>query len=196
MTTVQDKKKDKEEKIIQSALALFEEKGYEKTTIRDIMKKADFGLGTFYLYFKDKQDLKEQIVLSKAMDLVVSAEKRCSQEDHTERYICFVDYIIDYFLAHPFEFELMSKNMTFALYAKIENDERFAEADTTLKYILNKYEELFSQKYSAPQKLYILSLTVEIMISTCKSALMEESVLSIDEMKSVLFGVIKKIINK
>ena len=34
------------------------------------------------------------------------------------------------------------------------------------------------------------------MMSTCKSAVLEESILAIDEMKPVLFAVIKKIFNK
>lgn len=90
----------------------------------------------------------------------------------------------------------MSQNITWALYAKLENDERLKEADSTLQFILNKYENLFTHTYSQSQKLYILSLTLEIMMSTCKSALMEESILSIDEMKPVLFTVIGKMFSR
>lgn len=191
-----EKKKDNKLQIIQSAIKMFEKKGVEKTTIRDIMNNTDLGLGTFYSYFKDKEDLKEQIVLSKVVDLVLEAEKKCTQEDHVERFISFTDYIIDYYIAHPFEFELVASNLNWALYAKVENEERFAEADTTLKYILNKYSQLFSKEYSDSQKLYILSLTIETVISTCKLAIRKDSILSIDEMKSVLVEVIKQILNR
>lgn len=191
-----EKKKDNKLQIIQSAIKMFEKKGVEKTTIRDIMNNTDLGLGTFYSYFKDKEDLKEQIVLSKVVDLVLEAEKKCTQEDHVERFISFTDFIIDYYIAHPFEFELVASNLNWALYAKVENEERFAEADTTLKYILNKYSQLFSKEYSDSQKLYILSLTIETVISTCKLAIRKDSILSIDEMKSVLVEVIKQILNR
>lgn len=191
-----EKKKDNKLQIIQSAIKMFEKKSVEKTTIRDIMNNTDLGLGTFYSYFKDKEDLKEQIVLSKVVDLVLEAEKKCTQEDHVERFISFTDYIIDYYIAHPFEFELVASNLNWALYAKVENEERFAEADTTLKYILNKYSQLFSKEYSDSQKLYILSLTIETVISTCKLAIRKDSILSIDEMKSVLVEVIKQILNR
>lgn len=191
-----EKKKDNKLQIIQSAIKMFEKKGVEKTTIRDIMNNTDLGLGTFYSYFKDKEDLKEQIVLSKVVDLVLEAEKKCTQEDHVERFISFTDYIIDYYIAHPFEFELVASNLNWALYAKVENEERFAEADTTLKFILNKYSQLFSKEYSDSQKLYILSLTIETVISTCKLAIRKDSILSIDEMKSVLVEVIKQILNR
>lgn len=191
-----EKKKDNKLQIIQSAIKMFEKKSVEKTTIRDIMNNTDLGLGTFYSYFKDKEDLKEQIVLSKVVDLVLEAEKKCTQEDHVERFISFTDFIIDYYIAHPFEFELVASNLNWALYAKVENEERFAEADTTLKYILNKYSQLFSKEYSDSQKLYILSLTIETVISTCKLAIRKDSILSIDEMKSVLVEVIKQILNR
>lgn len=191
-----EKKKDNKLQIIQSAIKMFEKKGVEKTTIRDIMNNTDLGLGTFYSYFKDKEDLKEQIVLSKVVDLVLEAEKKCTQEDHVQRFISFTDFIIDYYIAHPFEFELVASNLNWALYAKVENEERFAEADTTLKFILNKYSQLFSKEYSDSQKLYILSLTIETVISTCKLAIRKDSILSIDEMKSVLVEVIKQILNR
>lgn len=190
------RKKDTKLKISQSAIKMFEKKGVDKTTIRDIMSNTDLGLGTFYSYFKDKDDLKEQIVLSKVTDLVVETEKKCDQEDHVERFISFLNYIIDYYIANPFEFELVASNLNWALYARVENDKRFAETDTTLKYILNKYSQLFSKEYSDSQKLYILSLTIETVISTCKLAIRNDSILSIDEMKSVLVEVIKQILNR
>ncbi|MDU3804818.1 MAG: TetR/AcrR family transcriptional regulator [Finegoldia magna] len=196
MSYLDEKKKDNKLQIIQSAVKMFEKKGIEKTTIRDIMSNTDLGLGTFYSYFKDKDDLKEQIVLSKVTDLVVETEKKCDQEDHVERFISFLNYIIDYYIANPFEFELVASNLNWALYARVENDKRFAETDTTLKYILNKYSQLFSKEYSDSQKLYILSLTIETVISTCKLAIRNDSILSIDEMKSVLVEVIKQILNR
>ena len=186
----------KKAEIMEAALRVFKDKGLDKASVRDIMAEAGYGLGTFYLYYADKNDLKEKVVLDKSMDIIINAEKVCVGDDPVERYISFVDYIIDYLIANPFELELLSKNITWALYTKIENDERLKEADSTLQFILNKYENLFSHSFTEPQKLYILSLTLEIMMSTCKSAVMEDSILSIDEMKPVLFAVIRKMFNR
>lgn len=188
--------KNKKEDIMQAALRVFKNKGADKTSVRDIMTEAGFGLGTFYLYYSDKNDLEEKMVLNIAADVITKAEKRCLQEDPIERYISFVDYIIDYLIAHPFELDLLSKNITWALYTKIENDYRLSEADSTLQFILSKYENLFLTNHTESQRLYILSLTLEIMMSTCRSALIEDSILSIDEMKPVLFAIIRKIFNR
>ncbi len=42
--------------LVQSALALVLERGYEATTIQDITERADLGRGTFYIHFKDKEE--------------------------------------------------------------------------------------------------------------------------------------------
>ena len=192
---VSDSLVGKKEKIMEAALKVFRKKGPDKASVREIMAESGFGLGTFYLYYTDKNDLKEKIVLDKAMDIIIKAEENCKGEDPVERYISFVDYIIDYLIANPFELDLLSNNITWALYTKIEHDERLTEADSTLQFILSRYENLFSKSYSQSQQLYILAMTFDIMMSTCKSALMEDSTLSIDEMKPVLFAVIGKIFN-
>ena len=187
---------NKKEKIMQAALKIFEKKGAEKTSVRDIMTEANLGLGTFYLYYSDKNDLKEKMVLNLATDIILNAEKTCIQEDPIERYISFVNFIIDYLISHPFELDLLSKNITWTLYTKIENDYGLSEADSTLQFILNKYDNLFLTSHTESEKLYILSLTLEIMMSTCKSAVLEDSILTIDEMKPVLFAIIRKIFNR
>ena len=187
---------NKKEKIMDAALKIFQEKGAEKTSVRDIMTEAGYGLCTFYLYYTDKNDLEEKMVLNIGTQIILNAEKMCKETDPIERYISFVNYIIDYLIAHPFELDLLSKNITWTLYTKIENDYGLSEADSTLKYILNKYDNLFLTNHTESQKLYILSLTLEIMMSTCKSAVLEESILSIDEMKPVLFAIIRKIFDR
>ena len=43
--------------LAQSTLDLILEKGYEAITIQDITERADVGRGTFYLHFKDKEEV-------------------------------------------------------------------------------------------------------------------------------------------
>ncbi|AKI96605.1 TetR/AcrR family transcriptional regulator [Kosmotoga pacifica] len=49
--------------IMKSAEKLFGEKGYFKASVYEIMSGAGYGQGTFYLYFKSKQELLEEIVI-------------------------------------------------------------------------------------------------------------------------------------
>jgi len=47
----------KRDKIIESALTLFAERGYHGTNVPDIAKMANVGTGTIYRYFKNKETL-------------------------------------------------------------------------------------------------------------------------------------------
>ena len=47
----------------QAALDLVLEKGYDSVTIQDIVDRADYGRGTFYLHFNDKESLVWEIIM-------------------------------------------------------------------------------------------------------------------------------------
>lgn len=50
--------------ILTAAEEEFAQKGYHVTTIKDITKAANVGLGTFYIYFQDKQSCYKYLLLS------------------------------------------------------------------------------------------------------------------------------------
>lgn len=50
-------KKARREEIVQAALRIFAAKGYEAATLDEIAEAADFGKGTLYNYFPNKEDL-------------------------------------------------------------------------------------------------------------------------------------------
>lgn len=47
---------------MQAAISLFAAKGYHNTTVADIIKHINVARGTFYRYFKDKNDLFSQLL--------------------------------------------------------------------------------------------------------------------------------------
>lgn len=47
----------KRKKLLNSAIEVFGKKGFKKTSIPDITKKAGLATGTFYLYFEDKSEI-------------------------------------------------------------------------------------------------------------------------------------------
>ena len=52
----------KRDEIIEAALEVFFEKGYDGTSIRMIMRKVDSEVGLFYYYFKNKDDVYEKVL--------------------------------------------------------------------------------------------------------------------------------------
>lgn len=189
----QNRRKEKENKISEAAMSSFREKGIEPTSIRDIMNRTGLGLGTFYNYFKDKKDLEQKIVLDILTELFYEAESTCQGDDPKKRYISFINYIIDYLVKDPLELRLILSNLNWALYAKVENDDRYKEAENSLQFILNKYSSLFNDELSDSERLFVLSLTIHIVLSTCESALRPDSVLGIEEMKPALYKIVDRI---
>jgi AcrR family transcriptional regulator len=60
------------QQILQTALSLFRERGFEQTTIRDIAAEAGLSLGAAYYYFKSKE-------------AIVGAYYHYVQEEHLTR---------------------------------------------------------------------------------------------------------------
>ena len=98
MGKVDDNKKQKMNTLLQTAFDLFTGKGFAKTTVSDIVNQA--GLATFYLYFKDKYDLRDKLIAHKACQLFDDAHKQLegAEINSLEEEILFLtDYIIDRF---------------------------------------------------------------------------------------------------
>ena len=63
--------KDKKEYLIRAAIDLFAKKGFADTSIRDIGKAAKVNVALIYYYFKDKEEILNQIITRAASRLVV-----------------------------------------------------------------------------------------------------------------------------
>lgn len=68
--------------ILDTAERLFHSKGYEKCTINDILKEISIAKGTFYYYFKSKQEVLDAIV-DRYTELI---EKRVGEIIEKEEY--------------------------------------------------------------------------------------------------------------
>lgn len=71
----------RKQELIEIASRLFEEKGYEAVSVRDILTEVDGAPGMFYYYFKSKQD-----IYIAAMEQYISErlERKCKMIEDTE----------------------------------------------------------------------------------------------------------------
>ncbi len=56
MTELQEAR-DRREQILQAAVAVFAERGYQRATVKEIAARAGIAPGTIYLYFRNKREL-------------------------------------------------------------------------------------------------------------------------------------------
>ena len=92
-------KKVKEDSLLNTAFSLFTTKGVSKTSISDIVNNAGVAKGTFYLYFKDKYDIRNKLVSHKSSQLFRNAIEALNASGKkltfNERIIFIVDNIIN-----------------------------------------------------------------------------------------------------
>lgn len=70
-----------EAKLLDSALQLFSKKGYEGTSIREIIEGAGVTRPVLYYYFENKEDLFTRLVEAKFAELVASIEEAKNEND-------------------------------------------------------------------------------------------------------------------
>ena len=97
MGKIDIKKEHKRRDLLNAAFELFTSKGFHDTSIADIVAKAGIATGTFYLYFKDKTDIRNRLISSKATQLFRNA---CLKLNETkipglsEQFIFLTDEIL------------------------------------------------------------------------------------------------------
>lgn len=99
---VTDKGKKTVKDLENAARKLFYEKGYHKTTIKDIAKLANSSVGAFYLYFEDKLSLYKYIVQQYGAEIrqrVYERTKGITSQKEAERQGMFA--FIELVREHP-----------------------------------------------------------------------------------------------
>jgi AcrR family transcriptional regulator len=84
------------EEILKSSLELFREEGFEKITVESIAKKAGIAKGSFYNYFKSKEDAYEAVVSCVASQtLTLIKEILDSSGSPKERLLRYIDWTFE-----------------------------------------------------------------------------------------------------
>ena len=92
------KEENKETRLLNTAFKLFTEKGIKDTSIQEIVDNADVGKGTFYLYFKDKYEIRDILIAKKSHKLFNDALSALRETDITilsEQVVFIVNHVID-----------------------------------------------------------------------------------------------------
>jgi AcrR family transcriptional regulator len=71
------------EELISAALSLFRRKGVDDTTVSDIVKEAHVAQGTFYNYFKSKDEIFAEVLESISKNIFEEMQKTVERNDIT-----------------------------------------------------------------------------------------------------------------
>jgi len=81
MTRITKEYHERKNEILNAAQELFFTKGYKQTSIESIIKKIGVAKGTFYYYFKSKEDLMDKLVKRMTNQILVEVKKVTERTD-------------------------------------------------------------------------------------------------------------------
>ncbi|MDR3597000.1 TetR/AcrR family transcriptional regulator [Clostridium sp.] len=185
---IQKKKQLKEKELFLSAYDLFIKNSIEKTSIDDIAKNAGVAKGTFYLYFNDKYDILNKLILQKSNEILNEALAKTNAsgiKDFRERTLFFIDYIINYLKHNESLLKLINKNISWGLYRKaIMKPEAYNDVKKVLDIFIKNLTNEGMKKEEAEMTLFMI---IELVGSVCFTTIILKEPTDIESIKPILF---------
>lgn len=195
MNKIDSKKKQKRDSLFTTAFKLFTTKGWGKTSISDIVSEAGVAKGTFYLYFKDKYDIRNKLISHKSSEIFLKAatdlEKLDYKPDFEEQIIFLVDHIINQLDSNKSLLTFISKNLSWGVFKNALISPNFS-GDLNFKEVYQKLIEEADFKLKDPE--LMLFMIIELVSSTCYSVILDSEPTTLEEFKPYLYNAVKNII--
>ena len=196
MGKVDDNKQQKLNALLNAAYDLFTTQSVEKTTIAEISKAADVAKGTFYLYFKDKYEIRNRLISHESSKLfkdAVAALEKKSSPAFEEKMIFIINYIVDALEDNHSLLTFISKNLSWGVFKEALTT-NVASNDINFKDIY--YEMLSTSGLSIEEPEILLFLVVELVGSTCYSSILYNEPANIGRIKPYLSRTVRAIIRE
>lgn len=188
------KQSHKYDRILEAAYQLFVEQGFEEVSIQEIADRATVAKGTFYLYFRDKEELKECVITQKSNELfqrALNAVQQTNIRDFEGQIIFIIDYIMDVLSQNKDALKLISKNLSFGVLNRKMNT-MFTDEKADIVQILISAAEKNNIRLKNPR--ILLFMIIELASSTCFSCILESEPLEMSVFKPYLFDAIRQLI--
>lgn len=195
MGKIEQKKENKRKDLLNAAFELFTTKGFHDTSISDIVGRAGIAKGTFYLYFKDKTDIRNWLISAKATQLFQEA---CSKLEKTdlkqldEQFIFLTDQILDALEADKSLLFFLSKHLSWGIFRNSLTLEKAADGPT----VKELYDQLIARsdcRFDNPE--IIIYLIVELVSGVSYNAILYEDPAAMEELKPYLHTLIRRIVH-
>lgn len=195
MGKVDTNKRIKENSLLKTAFEFFTTKGFSKTSITDIVSKAGVAKGTFYLYFKDKYDIRNKLISHKSSQLFKNAMSDLGDEldklSFEEKIIRVIDNCINQLNENQSLLTFISKNLSWGIF-KNAITSPVSEDDIDFSSVYNKMLKDAPKGIKDPE--IMLFMIIELVSSTCYSAILYSEPCTLNELKPYLYNSIKLII--
>ena len=175
------KKTLKQHALMDAAFELFTNQGFGKTSISEIAEKAEVAKGTFYLYFKDKYDLRSRITAHKAEQIL----KRAWVESGITEDMSFEEKLLSLISR---SMDILAEDRLLATFL-VKN---FGYSTLSKSGLLEEAIAMTGGDYRDPE--IMLYLILELTGSASYSAIVNSEPVNIEELKPHLLKAISAIL--
>lgn len=195
MGRIEIKKETKRKDLLNAAFELFTTKGFTNTSIADIVGNAGIAKGTFYLYFKDKTDIRNRLISSKATQLFYEA---CLKLDKTgitgldEQFIFLTDEILRALEEDQSLLFFLSKHLSWGIF-KHSMEKDVSDSGNTAKELYNELIARSGYQFDNPE--IIIYLIIELVAGVSYNSILYKEPAPIEDLKPYLHTLIRNILN-
>ena len=182
MKKVEINKKKKQDALLNTAYQLFTEKGFQKTSISDIVNEAGVAKGTFYLYFKDKLDIRYKLIAKKSAEVFKHAYQELQKQsidNFEDKLIFIVDQVIGALNDSPTLLKLISKHLSWGMFKNS---------------LVEPIDDAQRNIYDIDHPEIMIYMIIEMVAGSCYNVILTGEPTSIDELKPYLYQSIRLII--
>ena len=198
MGKIELNKLQKQTSLLNTAYELFTTKGVNKTSIAEISKAAGIAKGTFYLYFKDKYDIRNKLISHESSKLFGKAKTaldeyqiQTKKVDFIDQIIFIVDYIINELSQNQSLLAFISKNLSWGIF-KQALTKNVAPEDVNFQDVFYKMIDESDEKIENPE--IMIFQIIELVSSTAYSAIINKEPVDVETLKPHLYQTIRTII--
>jgi len=180
-------KNEKRRRIEEAALRLFAKEDFNRISIDQIVQDAHVAKGTFYLYFHDKVQLINHLIVKKSSSIIDEALMKAKEEqidDKIEELIFLVDY--------PSSIKMIQKNLSWSVIGGKLGDDEYE----VVNHLEDFLSYLISLGYQEQEAYQLIFMILELVSTVCYSSIVLKQPDSIDNLKPMLYTTIRKMIKR
>ena len=181
-------REDREQNLLDAAYRLFMSKGQPKTSIDDIVQEAQVAKGSFYTYFKNKDDLTQKLVDEQELTAMMVTHNMNDAIFYGNRLV-MMDQIIEHFKRNKLQLYLIRRNFSWPM---VEH-ELSQPSDPVWQDLASALEHSpLMERYTSEELFRLIFVLVEMCGSICYASIIEGRPAGIEQMKPILYDIVRK----
>lgn len=188
MGRAEENKQQKKQNLMDAAFQLYTTKGVAHTSVSDIVQAAGIAKGTFYLYFRDKYDLQEQLIIQRAEQLfhhALDCSGYARQEEPVEQVIAIVRDIVEQLEQDHTLLRFIDRSLGWSVFSKALSRSQVDFLGVFRRILQARNEE---------QLTIAAYMVIELVGATCHSVILDGSPVPLDRYRPYLENAVRAVL--